>query len=328
MQAVLPWRLEISGAIAVGEVPVPVASRGAVRLRVAAAGLNRADLLQMRGQYPPPPGASSVPGLECSGVVEELGEEVQGFRVGDRVMALLAGGGQAEQVVVPAGQLMAVPTNLTLEEAAAIPEAALTSWTNLVAEGGLAAGETVLVTGATSGIGTFAVQMIRELGGRAIAAARSRDRLERLRELGADQVVALDADYPRRVRELTGGKGVDLVLDLVAGEWFAPTLDCMAERGRLVLVGLTAGRKAPVDLGVVLRNRLRIVGSVLRARPVAEKTELVRGFAAWGLPRLADGRLRPVVDRLFPLVEAAAAYAHLEHERPLGKVLLTMPVPA
>lgn len=328
MQAVLPWRLEISGAIAVGEVPVPVTGPGAVRVRVAAAGLNRADLLQMRGQYPPPPGASAVPGLEGSGLVEELGEGVQGFRVGDRVMALLAGGGQAEQVVVPAGQLMPVPANLTLEEAAAIPEAALTSWTNLVVEGGLAAGETVLVTGATSGIGTFAVQLIRELGGKVIAAARSVERLERLRDFGVDQVVALDADYPRRVRELTGGRGVDLVLDLVAGEWFAPTLDCMAERGRLVLVGLTAGRKAPVDLGVVLRHRLRIVGSVLRARPVAEKAELVRGFAAWGLPRLADGRLRPVVDRRFPLADAAAAYAVLEHERPLGKVLLTMAVPA
>lgn len=322
MQAVLPWRLEISGAIAVGEVPAPTPGAGEVRLRVAAAGLNRADLLQMRGQYPPPLGASSVPGLECSGLVQELGPGVQGFRVGDRVMALLAGGGQAEQVVVPAGQLMPVPANLTLEDAAAIPEAALTAWTNLVVEGGLESGETVLVTGATSGIGTFAVQMIRELGGRAIAAARSLDRLESLRELGADQVVALDADYPRGVRELTGGRGVDLVLDLVAGEWLPPTLDCMAERGRLVLVGLTAGRKAEIDLSVILRKRMRIVGSVLRARPQQEKAELVRGFAEWGLPRLADGRLRPVVDRVFPLAEAALAYAYLEHERPLGKVLL------
>lgn len=322
MRAVLPWRLEISGAVAVGDVAGPLPGPGEVRLRVAAAGLNRADLLQMRGQYPPPPGASSVPGLECSGTVAELGPGVQGLRVGDRVMALLAGGGQAEEVAVPAGQLMPVPANLTLEQAAAIPEAALTSWTNLVVEGGLQAGETVLVTGATSGIGTFAVQMIRELGGKVIAAARSVERLERLRDLGVDQLVALDADYPRRVRELTGGRGADLVLDLVAGVWLPPTLDCMAERGRLVLVGLTAGRKAELDLSVVLRQRLRIVGSVLRARPAAEKSELVQGFAAWGLPRLADGRLRPVIDRLFPLAEAAKAYALLEHERPLGKVLL------
>ena len=327
MQAVLPWRLEISGAIAVGDVPAPALGAGEVGLRVAAAGLNRADLLQMRGQYPPPPGASSVPGLECSGVVQELGPGVEGLRVGDRVMALLAGGGQAEQVVVPAGQLMPVPAHLTLEEAAAIPEAALTSWTNLVVEGGLAAGETVLVTGATSGIGTFAVQMIRELGGKAIAAARSAERLDRLREFGVAETVALDADYPRHVREMTGGKGVDLVLDLVAGEWLQPTLECMAERGRLVLVGLTAGRKAEIDLSVLLRKRLRLVGSVLRARPVEEKSALVRGFAEWGLPRLADGRLRPVVDRLFPLADAALAYAYLEHDRPLGKVLLTMAAP-
>lgn len=322
MRAVLPWRLEISGAIAVGDLPAPVPGPGEVRLRVAAAGLNRADLLQMRGQYPPPPGASSVPGLECSGEVVELGADVEGFRPGDRVMALLAGGGQAEEVVVPAGQLMAVPANLSLEEAAAIPEAALTSWTNLVVEGGLRAGETVLVTGATSGIGTFAVQMIRELGGKVIAAARSRERLERLRDFGVEQMVPLDADYPRRVRELTAGRGVDLVLDLVAGPWTTPTLECMAERGRLILVGLTAGRRAEVDLGTLLRNRLHLVGSVLRARPAAEKAELVRGFAEFGLPRLGDGRLRAVVDRLFPLAEAMAAYACLEDQRPLGKVVL------
>ncbi len=328
MQAVLPWRLELSGAIAAGEVAAPVPGDGEVLIRVAAAGLNRADLLQMRGQYPPPPGASSVPGLECAGVVAALGSGVDGFRIGERVMALLAGGGQGELVAVPAGQLLRVPENLTLTEAAAIPEAALTAWTNLVVEGGLRAGETVLVTGATSGIGTFAVQLVRELGGRVLAAARSAERLEKLREFGVELLVPLDADYPKAVREATGGRGVDLVLDLVAGEWFAPTLECMSEKGRLVLVGLTAGRTTPVDLGLILRRRLRIVGSVLRARPVAEKAELVRGFADFGLTRLADGRLRPVVDRIFPLAEAAAAYAYLEHERPLGKVVLTMQGPA
>lgn len=322
MLAILPWRLEISGAIAVGEVPAPEPGPGEVRIRVVAAGLNRADLLQMRGQYPPPPGASSIPGLECAGVVDRLGVGVEGFRIGDRVMALLAGGGQGESVAVPAGQLMPVPANLTLEEAAAIPEAALTAWTNLVVEGQLLAGEKVLVTGATSGIGTFAVQLIRELGGQAIAAARSAERLERLRELGVEHLVALDADYPKRVRAATGGKGVELVLDLVAGEWLAPTLECMAERGRLILVGLTAGRKVELDLGLLLRRRLQIVGSVLRARPVEEKAELVRAFAEFGLPRLADGRLRPVVDRVFALAAAAQAYAYLEHERPLGKVVL------
>jgi len=327
MLAVLPWRLEISGAIAVGEVAAPGCGAGEALIRVAAAGLNRADLLQRRGLYPPPPGESTVPGLECSGVVEALGPETEGFGRGDRVMALLAGGGQAELVAVPVGQLLPVPENLSLENAAALPEAALTSWTNLVVEGELRPGETVLVTGATSGIGTFAVQLIRELGGRAIAAARSPERLEMLRDFGVQHLVALDDDYPRRVRELTGGRGVDLILDLVAGEWLPPTLECLAERGRLVLVGLTAGRTATIDLGLVLRRRLRIVGSVLRARSVAEKTVLVRGFAEYGLPRLADGRLRPVVDRVFPLAEAAAAYDYLEHERPFGKVVLAMRAP-
>lgn len=322
MLAVLPWRLEISGAVAVGEVETPVPGPGQMRIRVVASGLNRADLLQMRGQYPPPPGASSIPGLECAGVVDALGEGVRSHRIGDRIMALLAGGGQAEWVVVPAGQGLPVPPNLTFEEAAGIPEAALTSWTNLVAEGALRAGETVLVTGATSGIGTFLVQMVRELGGKVIAAARSRERLERLRELGVERIVPLDGDYPRRVLELTRGRGVDLAIDLVAGEWLPPTLECLAEGGRVVLVGLTAGRKVELDLGVILRRRLRIVGSVLRSRPVAEKSELVGGFAEFGLPRLADGRLRPVIERIFPLAEAAQAYAFLEHERPLGKVLL------
>ena len=162
---------------------------------------------------------------------------------------------------------------------------------------------------------------------RSIAAARSADRLERLRDFGVEHLVPLDADYPKRVRAATGGAGADLVLDLVAGEWFAPTLECLREGGRLILVGLTAGRKVEVDLSPILKRRLHIVGSVLRARPAAEKAELVRGFAAFGLPRLADGRLRPVVDRTFPLAEAARAYALLEHERPLGKVLLTMPAP-
>ncbi len=325
MRAVLPFRPGSAGEIAVGEVPVAAPGPGEVRIRVAAAGLNRADLLQMRGFYPPPPGASSIPGLECSGFVEELGEAVEGVHVGDRVMALLAGGGQAEQVVVPRGQILPVPSNLTIEEAAAIPEAALTSWTNLVVEGGLVSGETVLVTGATSGIGTFAVQMIRELGGVVVAAARSIDRLQRLRDFGVEHLIALDGDYPRRVREASGGRGVDLVLDLVAGEWLAPTLDSMAEGGRLVLVGLTAGREAKIDLTSVLKRRLRIIGSVLRARPPAEKADLIRGFAAFGLLRLADGRLRPVVDRRFELEEAAAAYACLEHQRPLGKIVLTLP---
>ena len=322
MKAIVPWRPELSGAIEIGDLPAPVAAAGEVLIRVAAAGLNRADLLQMRGLYPPPCGASPIPGLECAGVVEALGPGVHRFRVGERVMALLAGGGQAEWVAVPAGQLLSVPENLSLEEAAALPEAALTSWTNLVVEGGLQSGETVLVTGATSGIGTFAVQLVRELGGEVVAAARSTERLEKLRDFGVEHLVTLDGDYPQRVRELTGGRGVDLVLDLVAGEWLAPTLECLAERGKLVLVGLTAGREATIDLGLVLRRRLRIVGSVLRARPAAEKAELVRGFADFGLPRLADGRLRPVVDRVFPLAEAAAAYAYLEHERPLGKVVL------
>ncbi|MEO8276859.1 MAG: NAD(P)H-quinone oxidoreductase [Thermoanaerobaculia bacterium] len=322
MRAILPWNPERSGAIVVGDVPLPTPGAGEVLIRVVSAGLNRADLLQMRGLYPPPPGASEIPGLECAGIIEALGSEVKELAVGQRVMALLAGGGHGEAVAVPAGQVMPVPESLSLEDAGAIPEAALTSWTNLVVEGGLRSGETLVVTGATSGIGSFAVQVARELGATVIAAGRSVERLERLRDLGVGHLVALDAGMPAAVKALTDGKGADLVLDLVAGEWLTPSLDSLAYRGRLVLVGVTAAARAEVDLGLILRRRLHVIGSVLRARPIEEKSELVRGFSEFGLTRLADGRLRAVVDRRFPFAEAAAAYACLERERPLGKVLL------
>lgn len=326
MRAVLPTSVLHP---VLGELPDPVPGPGEVLVEVAAAGLNHADLLQLQGHYPPPTGESAVPGLEAAGRIVGLGEQVAGtwrgtWREGDRVMALLGGGGLATKVAIPAGQLMAVPANLTWIEAAALPEAGLTAWTNLVAEGGLREGETVLVTGATGGMGTMFVQLAQALGARVIAAGRNLERLETLRGLGADDLVRLDADLPDRVRELTGGRGVDLIADLVGGPDLGRRVAALAPRGRLILLGLLAGDRAELDLRPILSRRLRLVGSVLRSRPRAEKAELVAGFADFALPRLADGRLRPVVDRVLPFEQAGEAFAALRQGGAAGKIVLEM----
>lgn len=328
MRAVLPTSDPPAGRPLLGELPDPEPAPGEVLVAVRAAGLNRADLMQLRGQYPPPPGESDVPGLECAGEVVAPGEGVEGWAPGQRVMALVAGGGQGSLAAIPAGQLMALPDELSFAEGAAIPEAGLTAWTNLVAEGGLAAGETamiktVLISGANGGVGSFAVQLAASLGARVIAAGRTIERLEPLRDLGAAELVALDDRLPASVRAATGGRGADLALDLVAGEHLPRMLAALAPRGRLILVGLTAGRRADVDLMTILRQRLRLVGSVLRPRPRPEKAALVAAFAAFALPRLASGELRAVVDRVLPFDRAEEAYAALEAGGVNGKVVLS-----
>jgi putative PIG3 family NAD(P)H quinone oxidoreductase len=306
------------------EIPEPGFAASEVLVAVRAAGLNRADLLQLRGRYPPPPGESAVPGLEMAGVVEAVGSEVTGWAPGDRVMALVAGGGMGEKAAVPAGQLLPVPERLSFEEAAAVPEAALTAWTNLVAEGRLASGETVLISGANGGIGTFAVQLARELGGRVLAAGRSRERLEPLRELGIDDLLIDGPGLAEAVRERTDGRGADLALDLVGGASFGERLAALRRRGRMVLVGVLAGARAEIDLADVLRRRLRIRGSVLRARSREEKAELVAAFGAFAGERLADGRLRPLVARTFPFSDVAGAYRAVTEGGTVGKVVVTM----
>lgn len=331
MRAVLPVE-EMPVPSASSRSPVPILDQrpdavpaaGEVLVEVRAAGLNHADLLQLRGRYPPPPGESAVPGLELAGVVMEVGEGVADWQPGDRVAALVAGGAHAELAAVPAGQLLALPDGLSFVEGAAVPEAGLTAWTNLVAEGGLAAGETVVVTGANGGVGRFMVQLARELGARVLAAGRHPERLEPLRDLGAHEVVELGEGFADRVRRANGGEGADLALDLVGGEHLPRCLAALSYRGRCVLVGLLAGPRAEVDLGTVLRRRLRLVGSTLRARSREEKAELVAAFGDFALPRLADGRLRPEVDRTFPFAEVEAAYAALEAGGVAGKVVVEM----
>lgn len=305
------------------DLPDPVPGPGEVLVAVEAAGLNHADLFQLRGQYPPPPGESLVPGLECAGVVLAA-EKGSPWQRGARVMALTGGGAHATRAAIPVGQIMSVPDNLSLVEGAAIPEAGLTAWTNLVAEGGLKAGETVLITGATGGMGSFAVQLARELGARVLAAGRDRDRLELLRDLGVEEVCLEGANLARQVMEATGGRGADLVLELAGGRTTPGHLAALAPHGRLVLVGLLAGHKAEIDLGLVLSRRLRIVGSTLRTRPRKEKAALVEAFAAFALPHLRDGRLRAVVDRVLPLEDAAEAYEALEKGGAAGKIVLSM----
>ncbi|MEO8503811.1 MAG: NAD(P)H-quinone oxidoreductase [Acidobacteriota bacterium] len=306
------------------EVADPRPARGEVLVDVQATALNHADLLQIRGQYPPPAGESTVPGLECSGLIAELGAGVSGFLPGDRVMALLGGGGHASRVAIPVGQLMALPDRLSFAEGAALPEACLTAWTNLVHEGGLRPGETVLVTGATGGMGTMAVEIANQLGARVLAAGRDRGRLENLRGLGADGYVLLDETLTAEALALTGGRGVDLIFDLVGGRFLPDLIRSLAVGGRLTQVGLLAGRSAQLELYDLMSRRARLIGSVLRPRSRTEKAALVRGFAAFGLPRLADGRLRPVVDRIMPFERIIEAYGVLAAGGVSGKIVLTL----
>lgn len=338
MRAVLPRPGEAAGregggrpVPTVGELPDPEPSAGEVTIAVRATAINRADLLQIRGQYPPPPGETEVPGLECAGVVERVGEGVSAWSPGDRVMALLAGGGHGEKVVVPVGQLLRLPERLSFAEGAALPESCLTAWTNLVAEGGLAPDTsrsggprpTVLITGANGGVGTVAVQLASALGARVLAAGRSLERLGPLEELGADALVVEDEGLPGAVRDLTRGRGADLVLDLVGGDLLEHHLAALRNRGRLVLVGLMAGSRPRIDLADVLRRRLTFVGSVLRARSREEKAELVAGFSAFAMPLVEDGRIRPVIDRTVPFERIADAYRALEEGGVAGKVVVS-----
>jgi putative PIG3 family NAD(P)H quinone oxidoreductase len=323
VRAILPAPGRLEAPVRVGDLPDPVPGPGEVLVEIEAAGVNHADALQMRGMYPPPPGESEVPGLECSGRIV-ASESPAAWPSGSRVMALVGGGGHASLAVIPVGQLMALPDELSWVEGGAIPEAGLTAWTNLVAEGNLRPQESVLVTGATGGMGSFAVQLARELGARVLAAGRDRDRLEQLRSLGVQEICIEGSDLTQQVREATGGRGVDLVFDLVGGAAINAHLGALRDGGRLVLIGLVGGRGAEVNLGLVLSRRLHVIGSVLRPRSRAEKTRLVSDFAAFAHARLRDGRLRPVVDRVFPLERAAEAYRTLEGGGVVGKIVLSM----
>jgi putative PIG3 family NAD(P)H quinone oxidoreductase len=308
-------------------VPDPVAGPGEVLLDVVATAVNRADAMQRQGHYPPPPGASEIIGLECSGRVAALGEGVTGWAVGDAVCALLAGGGYAEKVAVPAAQLLPVPDGVDLVTAAGLPEVACTVWSNVVREGRLAAGETFLVQGGSSGIGTHAIQVARALGARVLATA-SPQRAERCRELGADAVLDYHGDVPARLAELTDGHGADVILDNQGAKALAANVTMLARDGRLLIIGLQGGRRAELDIAELLYKRGRVVALSLRGRPVDGphgKGAVVDGVREQVWPLVADGRVRPVVHATVPLDRAADAHRLLEQGGVVGKIV--MPVP-
>ena len=305
--------------------PVPRPSEGEVLIRVDAAGVNRPDVLQRRGQYPPPPGASDIPGLEVAGTIVDIGAGTSRWRVGDRVCALVAGGGYAEYCVAPAPQCLPIPANVDVVAAAAVPETFFTVWTNLFQRGALKAGERALIHGGTSGIGTTAIQLAHVLGSTVFATAGSSEKCDACRRLGASVAINYrESDFVEVVKRETGEAGVDVVLDIIGGDYFKRNLDCLAINGRLVQIGLQGGATSTVDLGRVMRRRLTITGSTLRIRTLEEKGALARDVEKNVWPLLSTGHVAPVLDRTFPLTEAAAAHQRMEAGDHIGKLVLTI----
>ncbi len=307
------------------EVPDAVAGPGQALLQVTAAGVNRADVMQRQGHYPPPAGEPAWPGLECSGTITDLGPGTQdsGWVVGDSACALLGGGGYAEQVAVPVGQLLPVPEGVGLVEAAALPEVVCTVWSNLFMAAGLQRGETVLVHGGSSGIGTMAIQLASALGAHVAVTAGSAEKLARCAELGAEVLINYrDEDFVARVQGTGDGHGADVVLDNMGAKYLARNIDVLAPNGRLVVIGLQGGASAELDLGVLLRKRAAVIATSLRARPAGEKAAIVKQVRELVWPLLADGTIRPVVHARFPLAQAARAHEVLESSAHVGKLLL------
>jgi putative PIG3 family NAD(P)H quinone oxidoreductase len=309
-----------------GEVPDPVCGPGEVVVDVVAAAVNRADLLQRQGHYPPPPGASEVPGLECSGIISEVGPEVTGWSVGDEVCALLSGGGYAERVAVPAGQLLPKPSGVELATAAALPEVTCTVWSNVFMLAGLRAGEVFLVHGGGSGIGTMAIQLAVRAGARVATTAGSAEKLAFCRELGAEILVNYrDEDFVEAVRTATDGHGADVILDIMGAAYLARNVDVLATGGRMVGIGMQGGTKAELDLGKLMRKRASVAATTLRSRPATGpggKAEIVAAVRHDVWPDVERGVVRPIVDRRLPMSRAGEAHALLEASDHIGKVLL------
>jgi len=323
MKAILIDEPGDESCMRVGEAPRPEIRPGALRLAVHAAGVNRADLLQRQGLYPPPEGAPEILGLECAGEVSEVGEGVSGWSLGDRAMALLPGGGYAEEVVVHAGSVLPVPDRLSLEEAAAVPEVFLTVFLNVFQLGGLREGGAVLVHGGGSGIGTATIQLAREAGATCIVTAGSDAKCQRCLELGAHRAVNYrTGDFVEGVQEATGGRGADVVLDSIGAPYLKQNLTALAPGGRLVVIGLMGGAKAELSLAPLLVRRLSVIGSTLRARPDAEKAEITAGFRERFGDALAAGRIGPILDRTLPLEEAPEAHRAMKASEHFGKIVL------
>ena len=306
------------------ERPIPTPQPDEVVIRVAAAGVARADLLQRQGHYPPPKGASDIPGLDVAGTVHALGSAVRTWRVGDAVCAILTGGGYAEYCVAPALQVLPMPQNWTFAEAATLPENLFTVYDNVITRGGLRAGETILIHGGTSGIGTMAIMVARAKGAHAIATAGSDEKCVACLQLGAEHAIQYkEADFVTEVQKLTQGRGVDLILDLVGGAYLDRNLDALATEGRLVMIAMQGGRSAMLDIGKMLLKRLRVTGSTMRARPSEAKGQVASALFRDIWPLLpAKDPIRPIIDATFPLAEARLAHERMEEGAHIGKIVL------
>ncbi|MEU8418622.1 NAD(P)H-quinone oxidoreductase [Amycolatopsis japonica] len=303
------------------EVPDPVAGEGEVVIEVAASAVNRADLLQRQGNYPPPPGASEILGLECSGTIAEIGEGVEGWRIGDEVCALLAGGGYGEKVAVPAGQLLPLPAEVELLAAAGLPEVACTVWANVVMHGGLSEGDVLLVHGGAGGIGTHAIQVAKALGATVAVTAGSDERLESCRQLGADIAINYkEQDFVEVLRAETGGANV--ILDNMGAKYLGRNIDALAMDGRLVIIGMQGGVKGELNIGKLMGKRASVFGAGLRARPLAQKAAIVADVRERLWPLVEQGSVKPIVGQVVPMAEAASAHRALEEGTVFGKVLL------
>ena len=310
-------------SLAVRNVVDPTLSTGEVLIRVAAFGVNRADLLQRAGKYPAPPGASEVLGLEVSGTVERVAPDVTTVRIGDEVCALLSGGGYAEKVAVPAGQVFRRPYSVSLRDAAAIPEAFITAHANLIGEGRLSSGELVLIHGGASGVGTAAIQVARAVGARVACTVGDDAKIDRCRSLGAEVVINYKKqDFASEILKWSPN-GISVVLDMVGRDYFERNISVLASRGRLVCIATMSGATAEIDISVVMRKRLSIIGSVLRSRSIAEKSELVREFSERFVPLFESGSVSPIVDSVFPFEKVEEAHTLMRQSGHVGKILLT-----
>ena len=310
--------------LSVAEVPDIEPGPGEVALEVAATAVNRADLLQRKGVYPPPPGASDTLGLECSGRVAALGHGVEGWAVGDEACALLSGGGYASRVVVPAGQLMPVPAGVDLVTAAALPEVACTVWSNVFMMGGLRPDETFLVHGGAGGIGTFAIQLVAAMGARVFTTAGTPEKLAACAALGADVTISYrDEDFVEVVRERTDGAGVDVILDNMGAKYLGRNVDALATAGRLLIIGMQGGTKGELDISALFRKRGAVMAALLRSRPADEKAAICASVVEHVWPLVAEGLVRPIVHGSMPLEEIAEAHRLMEDSRHVGKIVLT-----
>lgn len=307
------------------ERPMPEPAAGEVLIKVAAAGVNRPDVLQRMGAYPPPPGASDLPGLEVAGEIVGGDAEAHGWKIGDQVCALITGGGYAEYCVAPAQQCLPIPKGLSLAEAAGLPETYFTVWSNVFERARLQPGESLLVHGGASGIGTTAIQLATALGSTVYATAGTDERARAVESLGAARGINYrDEDFVEVIKQATEGRGVDVILDMIAGDYIARDLKCLADDGRLVIIAVLGGVKAQIDCGQVLRRRLTITGSTLRPRPVSFKAAIAQALLKHVWPLLEQGRIKPIVHATLPLEQAAQAHAMMEASQHTGKIILTV----